>query len=54
MKKGFLEKLKKISEKGVCGYPRATVAYYDPDNKRAFKVAAGIVPSEGADYDSKK
>ena len=49
MKKDFSKKLKKISEKGVRGYPRATVAYYGPDNKRAFKVAAGIVPPEGAD-----
>jgi hypothetical protein len=49
MKKDFLKKLKKISKKGARGYPIATVAYYGPDNKRASKVAVGIVPSEGAD-----
>jgi len=49
MKKDFLKKLEKISKKGAGGYPIATVAYYGPDNKRASKVAVGIVPSEGAD-----
>ena len=33
------------------GYPVGTVAFYGPDNNRASKVAAGIVPTEdnGAD-----
>ncbi len=48
MKKDFLKKLKKISKKGARGYPIATVAYYGPDNKRASKVAVGIVQFEGA------
>lgn len=33
-------------------YPLATIAYYGPDNKRATKVAVGIIPHEEADVDS--
>jgi hypothetical protein len=35
--------LQKKSKKGFKGHPTATVAYYGPDNKRASKVAVGIV-----------
>ncbi len=49
MKYDFRKKLKKISKKGFRGYPIATVAYYGPDNKRASKVAVGIILSEAAD-----
>jgi hypothetical protein len=36
-------RLKKKSRKGFRGYPVATIAYYGPDNRRASKVAVGIV-----------
>ena len=38
--------LHKFTDRGFRGYPIATVAYYGPDNKRATKVAVGIVPNE--------
>jgi hypothetical protein len=41
-------KLKKILNKGFRGYPVATIAYYGPDNKKATKVAVGIIPAENA------
>ena len=40
--------------KGFRGYPVATIAYYGPDDKKATKVAVGIVPSEGAEPDMLK
>ncbi len=40
--------LKKILNKGFRGYPIATIAYYGPDNKKATKVAVGIIPAEHA------
>ena len=43
--------LKKKSRRGFRGYPVATVAFYGPDDKRASKVAVGIVASEGAHAD---
>jgi hypothetical protein len=49
------EKLKhgvrKLSRKGFRGYPVATVAYYGPDDRRATKVAVGIVMTEDGDAD---
>ena len=42
-------KLRKIARKGFRGYPVATVAYYGPDDKRASKVAVGIIEHEGGD-----
>jgi len=41
--------LKKKAKKGFKGYPVATVAYYGPDNKRASKVAVGIILQEDSD-----
>lgn len=41
--------LAKKARRGFRGYPVATVAYYGPDDQRATKVAAGIVPREGGD-----
>ncbi len=35
--------LRKKAKKGIRGYPAATVAFYGPDNRRASKVAVGIV-----------
>jgi len=41
--------LKKLLNKGFRGYPIATIAYYGPDDKKATKVAVGIVPYENAE-----
>jgi len=41
--------LGKKAKKGFRGYPVATVALYGPDNKRASKIALGIVLREGAE-----
>ena len=38
--------LRKMASKGFRGYPIATVAVYGPDNKRASKVAVGIVAAQ--------
>jgi hypothetical protein len=37
--------LRKKAKKGIRGYPAATVAFYGPDNRRASKVAVGIIRS---------
>ena len=36
--------LQKKAKRGMRGYPLATVAFYGPDDRRATKVAVGIVP----------
>jgi hypothetical protein len=41
--------LAKKAKNGFRGYPVGTIAFYGPDNKRASKVAVGIVLSEGAE-----
>lgn len=38
--------LKKKARRGFRGYPVATLAFYGPDDKRATKVAVGIVMDE--------
>jgi hypothetical protein len=38
----------KLSQQGFRGYPVATIAYYGPDNRKATKVAVGIIKREGA------
>lgn len=43
--------LEKQSRRGFRGYPVATVAFYGPDDRRATKVAVGIILSEGAEAD---
>jgi hypothetical protein len=40
--------LTKRANRGFRGYPAATVAFYGPDDRRASKVAVGIVPAEQA------
>lgn len=40
--------LHKQARRGFRGYPVATVAFYGPDDKRATKVAVGIIPAENA------
>jgi hypothetical protein len=41
--------LKKRVRRGFRGYPVATVAFYGPDDRRATKVAVGIVAAEGGE-----
>jgi hypothetical protein len=43
----YRDKLTKKIAKGFRGYPVATVAFYGPDDKRATKVAVGVIESEG-------
>jgi hypothetical protein len=42
----YRDKFAKKRDRGFRGYPVATVAYYGPDDKRATKVAVGIVNTE--------
>src|SRR6266853_6006502 len=44
----FLKRLRKKAQKGMRGWPIATVAFYGPNLSQATKVAVGIVPSENA------
>lgn len=41
--------LKKKARRGFRGYPVGTVAFYGPDDRRATKVAVGVVAAEGAE-----
>jgi hypothetical protein len=41
--------LKRRARRGFRGYPVATIAFYGPDDKRASKVAVGVVTAEGAE-----
>lgn len=41
--------LKKKARCGFRGYPVGTVAFYGPDDRRATKVAVGVVAAEGAE-----
>jgi hypothetical protein len=41
--------LTKAANRGFRGYPIATLAFYGPDDRRASKVAVGIIRSEGAE-----
>src|SRR5262249_11530840 len=43
--------LEKRSRRGFRGYPVATVAFYGPDDRRATKIAVGIVAFEDAEAD---
>ena len=43
------KRLRKRAKRGLRGYPVATVALYGPDDTRATKLAAGIVPAEDVD-----
>jgi hypothetical protein len=40
------KRLAKRAKKGFRGFPVATVAFYGPDNRRASKLAVGIVLAE--------
>src|SRR5215831_21198328 len=48
---GTKNPLLKRARKGFRGYPVATIALYGPDDRRATKIAVGIVPREGAELD---
>jgi len=39
----------KRANRGFRGYPVATVAFYGQDDRRASKVAVGIMPADGAE-----
>ena len=41
--------LKKKAHRGFRGYPVATIAFYGPDDRRATKVAVGIIMNEGGE-----
>ena len=43
--------LAKKAKVGFRGYPAGTIAFYGPDNKRASKIAVGIVLTEGGPVD---
>ena len=44
--------LTKRASKGFRGHPIATIAFYGPDDRRASKVAVGIIPTEGTSSNS--
>ena len=43
------KRLSKRAKRGFRGYPIATVALYDPDDRAATKLTVGIVPAEDAE-----
>jgi hypothetical protein len=43
------KRLDRKAKKGLRGWPVATVALYGPDDRRATKLAVGIVPAEDAE-----
>ena len=43
--------LERKARRGYRGYPIATVAFYGPDDRRASKVAVGIIAEESAEPD---
>ena len=45
----FRKSLEKRVRRGFRGYPVATIAFYGPDEKRASKVAVGIIRGQGQD-----
>lgn len=49
MKDRYLKRLRKRANKGMRGWPVATIAFYGPNLSQATKVVIGIVPSENAD-----
>ena len=50
-KRRLTNQIIKKAKRGFRGYPVATVAYYGPDNKKATKVAVGIIRYEDAEAD---
>ncbi len=48
-KNRFSKAIRKKARRGFRGYPLGTVAYYGPDDRRASKVAVGIVLDDDGD-----
>jgi hypothetical protein len=48
------KKIANKARKGFKGYPVATIAYYGPTDKKATKVAVGIIANKGADPEPMK
>lgn len=48
------KKIANKARKGFKGYPVATIAYYGPTDKKATKVAVGIISNKGADPEPMK
>ena len=44
-----ITRLRKRAKQGDVGFPKATLAFYGPDNKRASKAVLGIFLRDGAD-----
>ena len=47
LKDRFAKALRKKADRGLAGYPVATVAFYGPNDKIATKVSVGIILEEG-------
>lgn len=43
--------LQKLANRRFRGYPVATIAFYGPDDRRATKVAVGVIKAEEAEAD---
>ena len=50
----YKDKFRKKRQKGFRGYPAATIAFSGPDDKRASKVAVGIISNESNKPDTLK
>jgi hypothetical protein len=47
LKDRFTKALRKKADRGITGYPIATIAFYGPNDKLATKVSVGVVVREG-------
>jgi hypothetical protein len=56
MKIGWQAKkwLGKKTKGGFRGYPMGTIAFYGPDDRRASKIAAGVVAGRGAEPEMRR
>ena len=45
----FITLLRKKAKKGDQGFPRASIAFYGPDDRKAIKAVLGIILREGDD-----
>jgi len=46
LRERYIKALRKKAKRGFAGYPVATIAFYGPNDKRASKVAVGIILGE--------
>jgi hypothetical protein len=44
-----IKRLSKMARRGMRGHPAGTIAFYGPDDKRATKVAVGVILYDGAE-----